>query len=360
MLIVQKEIENIVASLSPTKTNLLMVAEQSNIDILELIRQSNDKGIKIAGGIFPGILYGREHLEEGIILKELPGDSQVVTCTSLREQDIKRQLPNISPKNKSAIVLVDGLTSNIPLFLESLYTKYWNRLNYVGGGCGSLSLQSEPCLFSNEGFFKDAGMVIFVDEPSQTGVKHGWKKIAGPYIVNNTRSNVISEINWKPAFEVYKNAVDPYSDSPLGKDNFFEIAKGFPFGIYREGYEDVVRDPIMTEDCSSLTCVGEVSTNSSVNILSGEPASLIQCAKEAASIAVQGIEPSSVLVFDCISRVLFLKEDFFKELGAIDGTIQSKNKTLTLEGVLSLGEISSYGDGILEFFNKTVVVSTFH
>ena len=360
MLIVQKEIENIVAKLSPKMTNLLMVAEHSNIDIHELIRQANDKGIKIAGGIFPGILYGRENMEQGIILKELPYESQVVVCPSLKEPDVKRILPNITPANQSAIVLVDGLTRNIPLFLESLYTKYWNRLNYVGGGCGSLSLQSEPCLFSNDGFFKDAGMVIFVDEPSQTGVKHGWKKISGPYIVSNSSGNVVSEINWKPAFEVYKSVVDAHNNGSLGQENFFEIAKGFPFGIYREGYEDVVRDPIMTGDCSSLTCVGEVSTNSSVNILTGEPGSLVDCAREAAELAVQGVDPSSVLVFDCISRVLFLQEDFFKELEAIDGTIQAKNEALTLEGVLSLGEISSYGDGFLEFFNKTVVVSTFH
>ena len=30
-----------------------------------------------------------------------------------------------------------------------------------------------------------------------------------------------------------------------------------------------------------------------------------------------------------------------------------------MDGILSLGEISSYGDGYLEFFNKTIVVGAF-
>ena len=225
MVIVQMEIENILMHLSPTDLNLLMIAENSEVDIPELIRQANDKGIRIAGGIFPGLLSGKEHLEKGIILKILNGDSHVAVCTSLKEQDIKRQLPHLGASTTSAIVLVDGLTNNIPLFLESIYTKYWNRLNYIGGGCGSLSLQSKPCIFSNEGFFQDAGLVIMVNDHCQTGVKHGWKKIAGPYIVNNSRGNIVNEINWRPAFDVYKEVIESYSGATLDKVNFFDVAK---------------------------------------------------------------------------------------------------------------------------------------
>ena len=107
-------------------------------------------------------------------------------------------------------------------------------------------------------------------------------------------------------------------------------------------------------------CVGEVTKNTPVNILQGEAQDLINCAGEAAAVALEEEETKSLFVVDCISRVLFLEDQFEKELVAIKKEINQKNKDIILEGVLSLGEISSYGDGYLEFFNKTIVVSGFY
>ena len=47
------------------------------------------------------------------------------------------------------------------------------------------------------------------------------------------------------------------------------------------------------------------------------------------------------------------------ELDSISRVIKEKKVGIPLEGILSLGEISSYGDGYLEFFNKTIVVGAF-
>ena len=61
----------------------------------------------------------------------------------------------------------------------------------------------------------------------------------------------------------------------------------------------------------------------------------------------------------CISRILFLEEDFQKELNKIVDTLRSKHPKISVSGALTLGEISSFGNGYLEFYNKTVVVSLF-
>ena len=63
------------------------------------------------------------------------------------------------------------------------------------------------------------------------------------------------------------------------------------------------------------------------------------------------------IIIDCISRTLFLEEEFPKELAAITEAMPNSDGKETLpQGVLSLGEISSGGDGYLEFYNKTLVV----
>ncbi len=68
---------------------------------------------------------------------------------------------------------------------------------------------------------------------------------------------------------------------------------------------------------------------------------------------------SECFIVDCISRVLFLGNDFTKELSQVAKIVRGKHEDVEIFGVLSLGEISSYDKGYLEFFNKTIVVSLF-
>jgi hypothetical protein len=63
----------------------------------------------------------------------------------------------------------------------------------------------------------------------------------------------------------------------------------------------------------------------------------------------------SGLIFDCISRALFLDQDFKNELSAVYQSFQKYAPSIQPEGALSLGEIALNGRGNLEFFNKTLV-----
>ena len=138
---------------------------------------------------------------------------------------------------------------------------------------------------------------------------------------------------------------------------FFDIAKAYPFGLLSEGSEDIVRDPISTNDKGALICVGEVPENSVLNILKGEEKTLLEASREAALKALQELDSPNVtpLLVDCISRSLFLGKNFPKELMEIKKLLGEKDLPKAA-GVLSLGEISSCGDGFLEFFNKTIVL----
>jgi hypothetical protein len=143
-------------------------------------------------------------------------------------------------------------------------------------------------------------------------------------------------------------------------DNFFEIAKGYPFGIVKDNAESVVRDPLMVNDNNELVCVGELETNTLVDILNGDKDSLIHAAKEATQNSINQTEsPQKAIIIDCISRILFLDKDFHIELSAITSTLKEKYPNISIGGALTIGEISSYGEGFLEFYNKTVVVGLF-
>jgi len=105
----------------------------------------------------------------------------------------------------------------------------------------------------------------------------------------------------------------------------------------------------------ALICVGEVPEESFVDIMNGNLESLIAAAGDALLKAEKSydgsLDGSGLLFIDCISRVLFLEDDFKKELEVIH------KKGIPLIGVLSIGEIANSGKDFLEFYNKTAVVS---
>jgi hypothetical protein len=360
-----EEIISAISKMEISKSDVvaIMLGEKNKPDIGQLISGLNKKRIEFFGGFFPGIIYGNQKYEEGAIIMVLPTFEKPFLIKGLNTENMN--LPDLgngifeNPRGKyTSMILVDGLTSNISLFLSEMFNRFGNLVHYFGGGAGSLSLKQEPCLFTSEGLVQDAAIVAFIKLESNLGVRHGWKRIMGPFVATKTRKNIITELNWKNAYQVYRETVEGDSKKKLTPENFFDVAKGYPFGIHKEGMEDIVRDPINVNEKGELFCVGEVPENTVLSILKGEKDSLIQAASQAAEDCLKSGRKTirQSLIADCISRAIFLGEKFMKELE----TVNQKTRTIapqhTPMGILTLGEISSYGEEFLEFFNKTIVV----
>lgn len=348
---------------------MLLVCEKNAAHVPAIITTLQEENIRFFGGIFPGLIHGSKHYKEGVLITLLPTFIQPFLIKGLNTTNIQlpqfSELPfllNSNTKKYLTIVLVDGLASNISLFLSKLFNRFGKMVSYFGGGAGSLSLQQMPCVFSNEGLFQNAAVVAFIDLHANMGVKHGWQQLEGPFIATKTNKNVVQELNWQNAFEVYSEVVETQAKQELDADNFFEIAKSYPLGIYRKGEEDIVRDPILVNDQKELVCVGEVPQNTVLNILKGNKNSLIGAAQEAASNCFANA-PKNVkygMTMDCISRVLFLENDFEKELAAVNSVFQNYDPKLILHGALTLGEIAANSSGFLKFFNKTIVTTALY
>ena len=150
----------------------------------------------------------------------------------------------------------------------------------------------------------------------------------------------------------------------LNKDNFAGIAQGYPFGILREKEDDIVRDPLSIGENGSIVCIGEVPPNTVLHVLKGRPEALLNAARKAIGECAENpgfpIAAKGTFVVDCITRTLFLNEQFAEEMQIIrDGIVIHEDEQEPF-GVLSLGEISSYGEGLLELFNKTIAIGTFY
>ncbi|APY08079.1 hypothetical protein BWZ20_07100 [Winogradskyella sp. J14-2] len=355
------EIVNAISNHVGKNAALITIGEQTEIDIKDIIGQLNDAGLKFMGGLFPKVIHGNSILDKGIVVNTLNKLDSMFLINNISSKSYTIPKVNFEKdQNYSLFTYVDGLTSNISHYLSKLYENYGMQTTYFGGGAGSLSLKQQPCVFNNEGVFKDAAVFGIMKMSSSIGVKHGWSKVAGPFIVTRAEGNIIKEINWKNPFEVYKETVEEHSGKIFTEDNFFEIAKGYPFGILKESAECIVRDPLMVNEKGEIVCVGELEDNTVVDILNGNEESLIQAAKSATQESIkQASAPRKAILIDCISRILFLDKNFDKELSAVTGTLEESFNNVSIGGALTLGEISSYGEGFLEFYNKTIVVGLF-
>lgn len=340
---------------------LIAIAEHTVIQINDLITELNNHGVHFMGGIFPKVIHENSILNKGIVINTLSNLEELFLVKNISKKEYKIPIFDFKAnKNYSLITYIDGLTANISYYLEQLYENYGMKTNYFGGGAGSLTLEQKPCVFTKDGFFEDAAVVAISKIASSIGVKHGWNKVDGPYIITKSEGNVIQGINWENPFKVYKEVVEKHAQKQFNDTNFFEIAKGYPFGILKDNAECIVRDPITVNDKGELVCVGAIEENSLVDILNGNKVTLVKAAKNAALDSIENsVKPNKAIIIDCISRVLFLEEDFEKELQEITKTLKNTYPNISIVGALTIGEISSYGEGFLELYNKTTVISLF-
>lgn len=344
---------------------MLLIATESSSQVQPIIQSLQEQGRPFFGAIFPGIIHGKNEITKGIIIKKWKAAAAPIIIKDVANRQLSGlenlKVPDTEHK-LTAFTFVDGLTSHIDNFLESLNNLFGGRVNFIGGGAGVMSFEQQICVFSNEGFFEDAAVICLVDHKVRLGVRHGWEKVAGPLVATQTERNIIHQLNWNNAFEEYKSIIKADSGKEITHENFFEIAKNYPFGIYRENEEDIVRDPFKVGENGELICFGEVKPHTVLNVLKGQPTTLIQAAQEAVNdckeLESTTLHAPETMVVNCISRRHFLENAFEDEMEIIVNEVGIANEALP-HGILSLGEISSYGTGLLDIFNKTIVVGTF-
>jgi len=323
------------------------------------IKSIAPKTIPIFGGVFPQIIYKNNNYNTGLLIIGINEKPEITVINNLSDTkvDYENFLDDsiIDKGYKTLFVLVDGFATRISDFIENLFNIFGLELNFIGGGAGSLDMVQKPCLITNDGLIEDAAIIAALKAASGIGVKHGWQRLVGPFKVSSCKKNSICALDNRPAFDVYKEVVENDLGKEINENNFFEIAKAYPFGISKIETESIIRDPIILTKDKCIVCVGEIPQNSFVHIFKGDQELLINSAKEALDEAKSNLlnctGDENVLFIDCISRALFLKDDFKKELNSV----VYNNKPII--GALTLGEIANSGKDYLEFYNKTAVIA---
>ncbi|HQV71874.1 MAG TPA: FIST N-terminal domain-containing protein [Dokdonella sp.] len=343
---------------------LLLACEADDWDPALLSSWLESLDVAVFGGIFPGLVQRAQWHRHGSLIMGFPERLEIVVVRRLSDRAaVEPQLlasAALLEAAPSLMVLFDGLCPHLEAFVECLYAIVGGHAVVVGGGAGHGDLVQRPCLLCNAGVLEDAALLVALPGAIAHGVAHGWQRLSGPFLVTRSQGNVLAELNYQPAFAVYRKEVEAHSGQQFADTDFFSIAKTYPLGIEGVDGDFLVRDPIKRAG-DALICVGELPQNATVFLLKGDAAALIASAGEAALAACResrqhehAANASVALVFDCISRALFLGAAITEELAVIESTLADCEDIF---GALSLGEISSSRAGVIELMNKSTVVA---
>ncbi|MBJ6610801.1 MAG: FIST C-terminal domain-containing protein [Candidatus Thiothrix moscowensis] len=340
------------------KSLLLLACAANGFTPAALNARLRSLPVPVFGGIFPQLIANRLLMTRGSIVYGLP------TVTTIRH------IPDISAEDRDFTEAVDAFAAAIApgstllaLFdsagkrmsscLASLYEVLGDNCRYLGGGAGSPLTGITPCLFSNAGLLQDCVQIAALGYTLNISSGHGWQKFAGPFLVTGAYHNVITTLDYCPAFEVYRKVVETDSGISHQSRRFAELVHTYPLGLEKLDGELSVRSPLL-QSGNDLVCVGEVPLNHMLYILKGRQANILATARACVQAATaMGVGKHPALLFDSISRPVLLGEQFATELTIVRAALPPD---IPLLGVLSHGQIANNGETCLEMDNKTIAV----
>jgi hypothetical protein len=350
-------------SLEPDDYLLVCLARNNEPQLDEILWLLSSTGIRFFGGVFPGLIDGHDVRENGAVIQsyKLVAEPLVARIDGVTAQWASPPLDISGLTQKpTCLVLADFSCVAVTGLLEDLFNRHGDNVNYFGAGAGNGTRSPSPVLFSHHGRFSGAAITAYILNRADVHLRHGWSRNSGAVIATKTEGNIVKELNWEPAMSVYRSLVGDQIADSLGRGEDVPEAKRNPFGIAREDLEDVVRDPLLEINDGELMVLSGVPENSVMHTMRADNDKLIASAQELGNLFCDSDGASSCLLFDCYSRAKLLADDFPKELHAFVNALNAKQPSCRVEGALALGEISSDGNRLPDFHNKTIAAGLFY
>ena len=343
---------------------------ESRKGVVPLLQAScNSLRIPVVGGIFPALIKDGEFLTDGIWLlcltempyfklhDNLPGDPNEAEKTIERIASDLRAHIDLTP-DITLFMLFDSMVPNIATLLDLLYLQLANRVHYVGANAGSETFQPMPCLFDGDHLVQNGVLLMLLKSHRGAILEHGYCAPEQTVYATSTAGNRISQIDWRPAFEVYQELVRAQYRVEITAENFYQHSVHFPFGLIRANHHVVVRIPVALHEDGSLFCVGEVLANAMLTLLKSPSVDT----QETLRILVDGMTAlngnpagTELLLFYCAGRRMHLG---IEKSGIELVEFVRRTQAAQVAGAVSLGEVgSSTLQGYPLFQNATLVAS---
>lgn len=346
---------------------LAMLPEAQSAAVARLQSIFRGARVPLVGAVFPSLVADGRFTDVGawllrfdqmpfaLLHADLPGSGgDLASVAETLASGLKPHLGG--PRETTLLLLFDALFPRVGTLLDELYLRLQDRVHYMGASAGSETFKPVPCLFDAERCIQGGVLAVVLNGSRGAVLEHGYKVPDRMTTATSTAGNRIIQIDWQPAFEVYQAMGRQLYGVEITRQNFYEVAVHFPFGIVRASGTVVVRIPVALDEDGSLLCVGEVPANSLLALLAAPHVD----SPRTVETLVKGLgeldgptKGKEVLLFYCAGRRLHLgvpaAEAELRELG-------HRSEAARVAGALSLGEIgSSTGWAYPLFHNATVL-----
>lgn len=329
---------------------LALVAEKDRENGVRLLQKlCSDSGIPLRGAVFPALLAQDRFQDRGCVLLRFdvmpfagiyaplrPFDRTAERVIGLLARDVADRLDR--PRESALFLIFDAMVANIATILDELYLKLADRVRYMGVNAGSETFRTMPCLFDNDRTTQDGVLAVLLQDHPGAVVEHGYQAPEQMISATSTEGNRIISIDWRPAFDIYRETARAEYGVEIDRDNFYEVAVHFPFGIIRADGEIIVRIPVALEEDGSIFCVGEIPPNALLTLLRAPGVD----ARQTVETLARGLDGlygplagTDLLTFYCAGRRIHLGEGAEAELAGL----RKRTGPARQAGALSLGEI---------------------
>jgi len=342
---------------------LLPEAEAAAVPVLQ--QSCTRAGIALAGAIFPALLLETGGVKKGAILLPLVGapapllvedvaHAEAVEPLAARLAGFVDDLLGESEEEATLFCVFDALVPNIATHLDAWYLALADRVHYAGVNAGSERFVRIDCLFDNARSI--AGGVLLQLLPGHAGaaLEHGFDVPEQVTTATSATGNRVVQIDWRSALEVYRETMAAQYGVAIDRDNFYNYAVHFPFGILRADGTVLVRIPVALDEAGGIVCVGEIPPNSVLTLLDARSGAGRAPALLAMDLAdMKTGSTHNLVTFYCAGRRMHMGEAGMKrelaELARLTGHPR-------LYGALSLGEIGASSSGGYPLFHNATVV----
>ena len=276
-------------------------------------------------------------------------------------------LPRVVPgyPHALALLLVDALAGNGEEAALLVSDALGDGFVLAGGAAGDdLAMKAAPVALGGAAE-ADALVVVtlFSKEPVGIGVAHGHRPLSPPMRVTRAEGNVVFEVDGKPAWTVWREAVRTsaaaagYDVDNLTGEQCGALLLRYEAGI-STGDAYKIRAPLRIEAGGALRFASAVPEGTELQITESEDSRQVESAVRAAETArraLGGAPIAGALVFDCVCRRLILQRRFREAIGGMSAALGGA----PLAGFETYGEIALGPDDMSGFHNTTSVVVAF-